>query len=107
MTIVKLEKCEDGSHNNQTILNVTPAIFPVPNGYCLVPDDMMPLEHFPYGDLEAEEIGGIMTLTKWTAGEVPPAPEPEPPEPSEQDDINAMLIDHELRLSLLELGGDV
>lgn len=27
--------------------------------------------------------------------------------PSEQDDINAMLIDHELRLSILELGGDI
>lgn len=30
--------------------------------------------------------------------------EPEKDEPTEQDDINAMLIDHEMRLIMLELG---
>lgn len=107
MTIVKILKREDGGHSNQTMYSMTPAIFPVPDGYCLVPDTMLPLENFPYGDLEAEEIDGVMTLTKWTAEELPPEPEPQPPVPSEQDDINAMLVDHELRLSLLELGGDI
>lgn len=34
---------------------------------------------------------------------VEPTPEPEP-EPSAQDDVDAMLIDHEYRLTLLELG---
>lgn len=34
---------------------------------------------------------------------VEPVPEPEP-EPSAQDDVDAMLVDHEYRLTLLELG---
>lgn len=33
-----------------------------------------------------------------------PLPEPEPAEPSEEDDTAAMLVDHEYRLTLLELG---
>lgn len=33
-------------------------------------------------------------------------PEPIPPEPTEEDDMNAMLVDHEYRLVLLELGID-
>lgn len=44
---------------------------------------------------------GVLTLTN--------APEPEPVEPSEpeptpQDDADAMLVDHEYRITLLELG---
>lgn len=37
---------------------------------------------------------------------VPPAPEPEPveAEPTAEDDMAAMLIDHEYRLTLMELG---
>ncbi len=34
-------------------------------------------------------------------------PTPTPPEPSEEEDVDSMLIDHELRISMLELGGDV
>lgn len=33
-----------------------------------------------------------------------PEPTPEPPEPTEEDDVNGMLVDHEYRLTLLELG---
>ena len=35
-----------------------------------------------------------------------PQPEPEPvePEPTEEDDTAAMLVDHEYRLTMLELG---
>lgn len=33
-----------------------------------------------------------------------PEPEPGPYVPTEQDDTNAMLVDHEYRLTLLELG---
>ena len=38
-----------------------------------------------------------------TAKEVPVVPEPDP-EPTAQDDMDAMLVDHEYRLTLLELG---
>ena len=32
---------------------------------------------------------------------------PEPSEPTEEDDINQMLVDHELRISMLEIGGEI
>ena len=41
------------------------------------------------------------TGTFYPSGELPPGRQP-----TEEDDINAMLIDQELRLSLLELGVD-
>ena len=45
-----------------------------------------------------------MTVTEMTAGVVPePEPMPEP-EPTAADDLEAMAIDHEYRLTLLELG---
>lgn len=36
--------------------------------------------------------------------EILPEPEPAPSEPTEEEDTSAMLIDHEYRLTLLELG---
>lgn len=47
-------------------------------------------------DDEAKELGIY----------VPPAPAPEPvdPVPAEQEDMASMLIDHEYRLTLMELG---
>ena len=36
--------------------------------------------------------------------ELIPESEPGPPEPTEEEDIEGMLIDHEYRLTLLELG---
>ena len=36
--------------------------------------------------------------------ELVPEPEPEAPEPSQEEDLMAMAIDHEYRLTLLELG---
>lgn len=36
--------------------------------------------------------------------EEPPLPGPKPEEPTEEDDVNAMLVDHEFRLTMLELG---
>lgn len=96
-TIVKIEKNSNGSHNNQTFVGS------IPDGWAFIPEGME-TPNFPFGEVEAEDIDGIMTVTKWTAGEFPPPPEPEPQEPTEEDDINAMLIDHELRIMDLELG---
>lgn len=48
--------------------------------------------------------GGVLTLTNAPI----PAPvepvEPVEPEPTAQDDTDAMLVDHEYRITLLELG---
>lgn len=43
----------------------------------------------------------MMTVTEMTEGTLP---EETPPEPTEEDDTAAMLVDHEYRLTLLELG---
>lgn len=98
MRLVKIEKFENGSHDNQTIDRVVN----VPNGWAVVPDDME-TPNFPFGDLTAEEINGVMTVTSWSKGEIPEIEEPEP-ETTAQDDTDAMLVDHEYRITLIELG---
>ena len=74
MQILKIEKNYNGSHDDQTLHGT------LPDGWAVIPDDM-DMPNFPFGDVEAEEIDGVMTVTKWTAGEMPepqPMPEPEP-----------------------------
>lgn len=72
MRIIEITVLENGAHRNQTYHGV------IPDGWAAVPDDMV-CENFPFGDVDAEEINGVMTVTKWTAGVVPePEPEPEP-----------------------------
>jgi hypothetical protein len=51
----------------------------VPSGWAVIPADME-CENFPFGEVEVAEIDGVLTVTKWTPGEMPepePAPEPE------------------------------
>lgn len=98
MRIIEIKKLENGSHRNQTIAGA----MAVPDGWAVIPDDME-LENFPFGEITAEEIDGTMTVTGWEAGVLPEA-EPEVSlQPSVQDDTEAMLVDHEYRLTLLEL----
>lgn len=73
MTIIEIKKNENGSHDNIT----ADYIEAVPEGWAVVPDNME-CENFPFGDVTAEEIEGVMTVTSWTAGEIPePAPIPD------------------------------
>jgi hypothetical protein len=84
MTILKIEQFPNGGHDNQT----TTDTFPVPDGWALVPDGME-LENFPFGEVTAAEIDGVMTVTEWTPL---PMPEPEPipePEPTELEQLRA------------------
>lgn len=77
MRLIEIEALENGCHRNQTIHG---GEIPVPDGWAVIPDDMV-CENFPFGEVAAEEIDGVMTVTKWTPGEIP-EPEPEPiPEP--------------------------
>ena len=95
--IIKIEQLENGAHQNQC------ANFKIiPEGYAVVPDDLE-TPNFPFGDITVEEIEGILTVTSWTPREIPKEPETEQ-EPTAQDDTDAMLIDHEYRLTMLELG---
>ena len=74
MTIIEIIPSDNGSHRNQTAT----APIPVPEGWAVVPEGME-TPNFPFGTVETAEIDGIMTVTRWTAGEIPePEPEPEP-----------------------------
>jgi len=97
MMMLEIAALENGAHRNQTFCGV------LPDGWAVIPDGME-TENFPFGEVTAKEVNGVMTVTKWTPGTMP-EPEPEvEAEPSEAEDTAAMLIDHEYRLTLLELG---
>ena len=98
MRIIEIATLDNGAHRNQSGNTQT-----IPEGWAVIPAGME-TENFPFGDLTAEEIGGVMTVTSWTAGTIPePEPEPEP-EPTPQEDTDAMQVDHEYRMTMLELG---
>lgn len=72
MQIVKIAPNENGAHRNQTYHGF------IPEGWALIPASME-LENFPFGEVTAEEKGGVMMVTSWTPGEMPePAPVAEP-----------------------------
>ncbi len=96
MTIIEILQLANGGHRNQT------GAASVPEGWALVPEGQT-LEHFPFGALEAEEVEGVMTVTSWTALPIP-EPEPEPAAADPMEAVDAMLVDHEYRLTLMELG---
>lgn len=96
MQIIEILALDNGAHRNQSgdFRNI-------PEGWAVVACDT---PNFPFGTPTVEEINGVMTVTAWEAGEIP-EPEPEPtPEPTLEEDTAAMLVDHEFRLTLLELG---
>lgn len=73
MRIVEIAALENGAHRNQSGGMTTP-----PNGWAVIPDDME-TPCFPFGEVEAEEIDGVMTVTKWMAGTIPETPEADEP----------------------------
>lgn len=77
--IIEIAPLENGAHNNQTYHGF------IPKGWAVIPEDME-LPSFPFGDVEAEEIDGVMTVTRWTEGVMP---EVEPEVILEPKDLNA------------------
>lgn len=76
MTIIEISALDNGAHRNQS-----GNMQAVPDGWAVIPESME-TKNFPFGDVTAEEIDGIMTATSWTPGEIPkPEPEPEPVKP--------------------------
>lgn len=98
MRMIEITALENGAHRNQTPSKVSV----LPEGWAVIPDDM-DTPNFPFGNIIVEEANGIPTVTTWIPG-VLPEPAPVEDEPTPQDDTDAMLIDHEYRLTLLELG---
>lgn len=85
MRIIEITALENGAHRNQTGTFDT-----IPNGWAVIPDDME-TPNFPFGDIETKEIDGVITVTKWIAGEIPePEPIPEA-EPTAEEKLNALV----------------
>ena len=72
MKIIEIQALENGSHRNQT-----GEFKRIPEGYAVIPDEME-TPNFPFGEIEVEEIEGVMTVVKWTAGELPEVEEEKP-----------------------------
>ena len=85
MEIIEIKSLENGAHRNQN-----GSFSAVPDGWAVKPEDMV-CESFPFGEVEAAEIDGVMTVTKWTPG-ITPEPEPESdPEPTQLDILEAQV----------------
>lgn len=85
MTIIEIKKLKNGSHRNATGEFTT-----IPDGWAVIPNDIE-CKNFPFGEVKAEEIDGVMTITEWGAGELPePDPIPEP-EPTAEDMLSALV----------------
>ena len=65
MTIIEIKALSNGGHRNQTGDFVK-----IPQGWAVVPDDLK-TDNFPFGEVEATEIDGVMTVTKWTPLDIP------------------------------------
>ena len=65
MRIIEIKQLENGAHQNQTGNFET-----VPEGYAVIPDDMV-LENFPFGKLNYRTINGIKTVVNWEALPIP------------------------------------
>ena len=83
MRIIEITALSNGAHRNQT-----GTLSAIHDGWAIIPDGME-TPNFPFGEVAAEEINGVMTVTKWTAGTIP-EPEPETkPEPTELEQLRA------------------
>ncbi len=85
MRIIKIEAEANNCHAYQTINYIST----IPQGWAIVPEEME-TPNFPYGEIEVEEIYGVVTVTKWIAGVVPEVPKVEP-EPTAEEMLNAMV----------------
>ena len=73
MHIIEIKARDNGAHRNQTGDFKT-----IADGWAVIPEDIE-LENFPFGEVEVDEIDGVMTVTKWTAGTIPEVEEVEQP----------------------------
>lgn len=72
MKIIEISALSNGAHRNRA----SSAILSVPEGWARVPDEM-DTPNFPFGSVTVEDIGGVPTVTNWTAGVIPEPEEPE------------------------------
>jgi hypothetical protein len=82
MRIVEIKAQENGAHKNQELS----FDLPVAAGWAVIPDDVI-CGNFPFGEVEATEVDGVMTVTKWLPL---PMPTPEPETDTDADVWDAM-----------------
>ena len=51
----------------------------------------METPNFPFGEITAEEIDGVMTVTSWVAGTIPKTEAEAEPEPTTEELINIIM----------------
>lgn len=84
--IVEIKEQDNGAHRNCTTYLAN-----VPDGWAKVPEGME-LENFPFGEISAEEIDGVMTVTEWIPGTIPEEEETETShEPTAEEILNAIV----------------
>ena len=99
MRIIEIATQKSGAHRNQTgnFKNI-------PNGWAVIPKNLE-TKNFPFGEVKTKVINGVLTVTKWIAGNIPEEEEETNTfPPSAIDDVEAMLIEHEYKLTLIETG---
>ena len=83
MHMIEIEALDNGAHRNQTYSGFLPDGWALDkNGICV--------ENFPFGEVNAEEIDGIMTITNWKPL---PIPEPEPETPTVPTELEQLRAD--------------
>lgn len=99
MLIIQIAALESGQHPIQSQSGRKTCWLP---GYIEVPGHLEREVWACLGWCDLTIKGGKLTgITPHTIPEPEPAPEPEP---TAQEDTDAMLVDHEYRLTLVELG---
>jgi hypothetical protein len=93
MRIIEIVAQENGAHRNQT-----GSFSIIPDGWALIPATVEIPPSFPFVDIE---VKGKVVISM-TARDVPEVVEEYIP--TARDDADAMLVDHEYRITLLELG---
>ena len=97
---IKREPNEHGNYGNPTTMYEV--------GMATIPDFLINkyIDTMGFAFLEFEEDTVTSVTINQEAYDAYQAsiPEPEPEKPTEEDDVNAMLVDHEYRLTLVELG---
>ncbi len=91
---------EKGNHGNP-VSSCVPGMVALPDS--LIPD-YVATKGFAYLTIEGEAVTSVTINQEAYDAYEESLPDPTPPEPTEEDDVNAMLVDHEYRLTLLELG---
>ena len=91
MTIIEISALDNGAHRNQS-----GNMQAVPDGWAVIPESME-TKNFPFGNVTAEEIDGIMTVTSWVPGTIPdPDPGQEPPGQTMGERVAALEAENKL-----------